>query len=301
MITDGGPVSGELAVPAALRSARFVPREQAGRREPQRVTPGAFRAAGLPVPEDPRQWNIYRLTDRRGYTWSPAIDAHVRRRGAELLGGSEFLCIDCDAPLAIDGSVWQDGFRRLSDIAAADGDLLDLSGCIPVRTPGHASHGPGWHLWYRADPDCPVKLGPLSRCPAIEIKSRATAPGTPGYTIRSEPDGPLALLPRWLSALAGPPRIITLENRRPGRGDAARRLEAVLDFLLCSGPGDGRNARLYWSACRLGELIAEGALESAAAEHALMRAAEENGHTAKHGEHQTHATILSGLRWGSAA
>jgi hypothetical protein len=41
----------EYVVPAVLRSARFVPRQAPGRREPARVTSGAFKAAGpLPVP-----------------------------------------------------------------------------------------------------------------------------------------------------------------------------------------------------------------------------------------------------------
>lgn len=265
------------------------------------MTAGAFSAAGLPVPEDPRQRNAYQLTGRRGYPWSPAIDAHVRRRGAELLGGSEFLCVDCDTSLAVDGSVWQDGLRRLADLAAGSGAVLDLSGCVAVRTPGNGTHGAGWHLWFRADPACPVRHGPLARCPLIEIKNRCTAPGSPGYVLRSVPDGPLDTLPEWLSALAGPPRPVISPGRQQARGDAARRLESVLDFLLSSRPGDGRNGRLYWAACRLAELIAEDVLEPAAAEHALMRAAEENGHTGKHGEHQTRATIESGLRRRSAA
>jgi hypothetical protein len=41
----------EYVVPAVLRSAMFVPRQAPGRREPARVTSGAFKAAGpLPVP-----------------------------------------------------------------------------------------------------------------------------------------------------------------------------------------------------------------------------------------------------------
>ena len=44
----------QCVVSAVLRGAMFVPRQAAGRREPARVTPGAFKAAGLPVPEHRR-------------------------------------------------------------------------------------------------------------------------------------------------------------------------------------------------------------------------------------------------------
>jgi hypothetical protein len=65
----------------------FVPGQAAGRPGPARVTAGAFRAAGLPVPGHPAQRNVYQLTGRRGLPWTPGLDAHIRRRGGELLGG----------------------------------------------------------------------------------------------------------------------------------------------------------------------------------------------------------------------
>jgi hypothetical protein len=288
------------AVPVVQREAWFVPREEAGQRWPLRVTPGAFTAAGLPVPKDPRQWNSYQLTQRRGYKWSPAIDEHVRRRGAELLGGDALLCVDCDTALAVDGTVWLDGMRRLADLASESGSVLDLSGCVTVRTPGRGSHGPGWHLWFRADPVRPVRLGALERCPLIELKNRCTAPGSPGYVVRSLPDGELSILPSWLADLAGPPRPGVIG--RTGRSDRTReRLEGVLSFLLEARPGDGRNGRLYWASCRYAEAVAAGELEPAVAERVLYRAAEENGHAAKHGAAQTRATIASGLRQAAVA
>lgn len=290
----------QFAVPEVLRSARFVPRQAPGRREPARVTRGAFTARGLPVPEDRRQWNSYQLSRRRGFQWSPPIDAHVQRRGAELIGGDQFVCVDCDTPLAVDGSIWMDGMRRLADLAAESGSVLDLAGCIPVRTPGHDSHAPGWHLWWRA-PDCPVRLGPLSRCPLIEIKNRCTAPASPGYPVRSVPDGELDALPGWLAKLAGAPRAIVTRGRGAGGRSAGERLEGVIEFLLEAGPGDRRNARLYWASCRLAEMVAAGWLDAVAAGQMLFRAAEENGHVAKHGAAATKATITSGMRTAVAA
>ena len=62
----------EYVVPAVLRGAMFVPRQAAGRREPARVAPAAFIAAGLPVPGHRAQRNVYQLTRRRGLPWTPA-------------------------------------------------------------------------------------------------------------------------------------------------------------------------------------------------------------------------------------
>ena len=93
-----------FVVPAVLRTARFVPRQAPGRRQPARVTPGAFRAAGLPVPENPAQQNAYQLSRRQGNPWSPGIDRHIGRRGGELLGCGEFILIDIDVPAAVDGT-----------------------------------------------------------------------------------------------------------------------------------------------------------------------------------------------------
>ena len=196
----------EYVVPTVLRGAMFVPRQAAGRREPARVTPGAFRAAGLPVPEHPAQRNVYQLTRRQGLPWTPGLDGHIRRRGGELLGHGELILVDIDTPAAADGTPMINALRWLSDRAVEAGGLLDLSASVSVRTPGHpdSGHLPGWHLWYRADPACPVHMGPLARCHAVELRTRGTCPGSPGYVVWSEPDH-LPVLPRWIADLAGPP------------------------------------------------------------------------------------------------
>src|SRR5215467_5100906 len=193
-------------VPAVLRGAKFVPWQAPGRREPTRVTAGAFTAAGLPVPEHRSQRNIYQLTRRQGLAWTPGLDGHIRRRGGELLGHGRLILVDIDFPAAADGRPLVDALRWLADRAVEAGGLLDLSATISVRTPGHPASGhlAGWHLWYRADPARPVHLGPLARCHAIELRTRGTCPGSPGYLVRSHPDE-LQALPPWLADLAGPP------------------------------------------------------------------------------------------------
>jgi hypothetical protein len=287
----------EYVVPAVLRGAMFVPRQAPGRREPARVSAGAFTAAGLPAPEHPAQRNVYQLTRRRGLPWTPGLDAQIRRRGGELLGHAELILVDIDTPAAVDGTPMVDALRWLSDRAVEAGGLLDLSATVSVRTPGHPARGhlPGWHLWYRADPGYPVRLGPLVRCRAVELRTRGTCPGSPGYVLWSEPGG-LPVLPRWIADLAGPPlvRVTSTVTGHGGAGTAAR-LHGIIGFLLAAQRGE-RNRLLFWASLRAGELVADGELDAGAAGQALTDAAAQIGLVREDGERAVAATIRSGFR-----
>ena len=285
-------------VRGAASSPQCPVRAQAGTRT-TRAGPGHCRSVPgcrPAVPEQPAQRNVYQLTQRQGLPWSPGVDAHIQRRGGELLGGSEFVALDCDTQLAVDGSVWIDGFRWLADAGAAMGQVLDLGAFLPVRTPGDPDrgHGPGWHLWCRADPDSPVRHGPLKRCTAVEIKNRCTCPGSPGYEIRPAPVE-LPVLPRWIAELAGPPPapVAAAAGRRSG-GSAWGRMHGVLGRLLAAEPGE-RNRLLFWASARAGELVAAGDLEASAAEKALKEAAADIGLTRDDGEQAVVATVRSGF------
>lgn len=283
----------QYAVPAVLRGAMFVPRQAPGRREPARVATGAFKAAGLPVPEHPAQRNVYQLTRRQGVSWTPGLDAHVRRRGGELLGHGKLILVDIDTPAAVDGAPMVNALRWLSDRAVEAGGLLDLAATVSVRTPGHpdSGHLPGWHLWYRADPACPVHMGPLPRCHAVELRGRGTCPGSPGYVTWSEPDQ-LPVLPRWIAGLAGPPpRPVT--STRTGHNSEAR-LHGILGRLAAARRGE-RNRLLFWASLRIGELVAEGYLDAAAAGRALTDAAAQAGLVREDGQRAVAATIRSGF------
>jgi hypothetical protein len=286
------------AVPLALRSARYVPRQAPGRREPLRVTASAFRARGLEVPEDHTRWNVYQLSERQGFPWSQQVDYHVHRRGAELLGRSEFLCIDLDQHLAVDGSVWLDGLRWLADTGIATGNLLDITTFVTVRTPGNPDrgHGRGWHLWCRADLDYPVRTGPLARCAAVEIKLRCTAPGSPGYEVRHAPSE-LPAIPRWIAELAGRPRPLAVVHGGTGRVGAwgRRRLETAISRLLEAGRGH-RNHRLYLAALSAGEIGAD----YDASVTTLMDVVARIGLIADDGDARCLATIRSGYDAGAA-
>src|SRR5262249_59372799 len=126
----------------ALRGARFVPWQAPGRREPARVSAGAFAAAGLPVPAYAGQRNIYQLTRRRGLVWSPGLDAQIRRRGGELLGHGTLILVDVDRPAAVDGRPLVDALRWLADRAGEAGGLLPLPAPGSVPPPAPPARGP---------------------------------------------------------------------------------------------------------------------------------------------------------------
>jgi hypothetical protein len=286
----------EFVVPAALRGATFVPWQAPGRREPARVSAGAFQAAGLPVPAHPGQRNIYQLTRRQGLPWSPSLDAQIRRRGGELLGHGDLILVDIDRPAGVDGRPLVDAVRWLADRAVQGGGLLDLSATVSVRTPGHAASGhlPGWHLWYRADPAHPAHLGPLARCHAIELRSRGTCPGSPRYPARSHPDD-LPVLPRWIAGLAGPPPApATATITGHGGAHAQARLQGIIGRLLVARRGE-RNRLLFWASLRAGELVADGDLDARTATEALTGAATQIGLAGEDGPRAVAATIRSGF------
>lgn len=287
----------EYVVPAVLRGAMFVPWQAPGRREPARVTAGAFKAAGLPVPEHRSQRNIYQLTRRQGLAWTPGLDGHIRRRGGELLGHGHLILVDIDSPAAADGRPLVNALRWLADRAVEARALLDLSATVSVRTPGHPASGhlPGWHLWYRADPHHPVHLGPLARCHAIELRTRGTCPGSPGYLIRAHPDE-LPVLPRWITALAGPPPVpATTTITGHGGAHAQARLQGLIRRLLAARRGE-RNQLLFWASLRVGELVADADLDARTATRALTGAATQIGLADEDGQRAVAATIRSGFQ-----
>lgn len=282
-----------LTVPEVLREAGFVPRKK-GTKRPAPVPESWFADVGLPVPDDPGQCNACQLTGREGFAWSPELDARVATHGAELRGHGALVLVDCDAERLVDGSPGIDGMRRLADLVTEGGGILDLSGAVRVRTPGNGDHGPGVHLWWRADPGYPVQYGTLNRCKLVEFLHRGTAPGSPGYPVQYVPRK-LAVIPRRVAKLAGPPREQQAPAGSSGGGSVYNRLAGIIDRLLQADHGE-RNRLLYWSAARLGEMVASGRLDAGKARRVLSDAAAEIGLRPA----EARDTIASGLSAGGA-
>jgi hypothetical protein len=71
-------------------------------------------------------------------------------------------------------------------------------------------------------------------------------------------------------------------------------------FVVEMAPPSTRDARLFWAACRFGEIVAEGLLNPPLAEQVLTSAAHFNGLVRDDGLAQVKATIASGLTTGLA-
>jgi hypothetical protein len=79
--------------------------------------------------------------------------------------------------------------------------------------------------------------------------------------------------------------------------DLRKRTAAIL-IIVEMAPRSTRNDRLFWAACRFGEIVAEGLLNTPLAEQVLTGAAHLNGLVRDDGLAQVRATIASGLRTG---
>src|SRR5207247_11335616 len=132
-----------------------------------------------------------------------------------------------------------------------------------------------WLVWYRADPVRPVRMGPLACCRAVELRTRGTCPGSPGYVVWAEPEQ-LPVIPRWLAGLAGPPPAPASTAAGHGGAPTWARLHGIIGFLLTAQRGE-RNRLLFWASLRAGELVADGDLDPATAATALTDAAAQIG------------------------
>jgi hypothetical protein len=182
-------------------------------------------------------------------------------------------------------------------------------GWLPA-TRRHRTRGGGWHLVFRYPPQGIRNFsGRAGRLPGIDILSDgkgALWPPSPGYEVidnRLMVECPARLV-ELLVAFGREDKGASLSRE----GDApvssggvqltrsvGQRTRYILDVVMNARAGDGRNARLYWAACRFAELVAEGLVRREAAETMLLSVAKYNGHVAKRGLAQTKATIRSGL------
>jgi hypothetical protein len=193
---------------------------------------------------------------------------------------------------------------------------------IPLTRTHQTPHG-GRHLLFRHAPGLRCSTDRIA--PGIEVKADGGSFVWHPAQFYPFTDAPVADWPTWLLELArakqhrhkvpfppidpegkGASQNIVGE-RSPIFRDAPSpygvqptrnlrlRTSHIMSVLQTAKPGDGRNAKLYWAACRFGELIAEGSVPREIAEFMLLGAARYNGHVAKHGADQTMATIRSGL------
>jgi Bifunctional DNA primase/polymerase, N-terminal len=182
---------------------------------------------------------------------------------------------------------------------------------LPTTRPHKTPRGL-WHLIYHHAIGLRCSNGKIA--PGIDIKADG------GYIIwwpaslgRVVCDGPVADFPVWLLSILGNQgdgcaRLGFKGNGGPNREHPApleptrnlpRRVDRILKVVETAHPGT-RNVRLFWAACRLAEIVAEGRLNPSVAERLLRSAAWMCKLTQTDGEGAVAATIRSGLKRGAS-
>jgi hypothetical protein len=159
----------------------------------------------------------------------------------------------------------------------------------------------GWHLYFAASADSPEirnSAGLLGPCVDVRasggyVVGAGSVIGGRAYELLDDQDP--APLPAWIARRLVPQQLSPVTQRGPGvSGDVPVRLVGLAEHVRSGPPGD-RNGRLFWAACRLGELAASGQAVDDAAE-LLVAAALDAG--LRGGEPEARRTIASGLRTG---
>lgn len=248
---------------------------------------------------------------RAGLSWPDAACADPRRvaaagwRPGENYGvaakPSGLVVVDLDRPkpgYALP-SAWRDepGIADGRDVLAA---LAERGGRPWPATFTVATPSGGWHLYFRAAPGRRIGNRPLG--PLIDIRGGGDSNG--GYVV-----GPGSVidgrryevidgrdpepLPGWIADLLDPPRPGAAAPRgAQAPPELYPRLRGLVRHVLEGTPGD-RNGRLYWAACRAGEMVAAREISRESAELVLVQAAVEAG--LRGGESEARRTVASGL------
>jgi hypothetical protein len=147
---------------------------------------------------------------------------------------------------------------------------------IPPTRVHHTRSG-GLHLLFR--PHSAVK------CYGGKIHPHVDTRGSGGYVIWWPAEGLevknpdlLAEVPEFIVEALAPKRsaVVGSSRRRLFPGADLRRVQSVVGFAAAA-PEGSRDTSTFWAACRLVEMIQEGAVEAGLAEALITEAAEQNG------------------------
>jgi hypothetical protein len=179
---------------------------------------------------------------------------------------SGLIVIDLDIGAAYDGITdWPD--------LCAGRDVPDT---CTIQTPRG-----GRHVYFEAPVGRKIPSTVKKIARGIDVRGDGgyvIVPPSPGYVVveRAAP----APLPAWLLGVLdppapppGPPRFIRAKLAPASQTEAAeRRFDAILSVVENAHEGTRHN-RLYWAACRAGEMVRAGELDEDATARALVRAA----------------------------
>jgi len=262
----------------------------------------------------------YRVFPCRPGDKRPAIDqweqratsnpGHVRQawteryRGANIglaCGPSRLVVVDLDTHGTLPPD-WS-GLGGLVDGRDVLAQLCEWAGQPWPSTRLTVTPSGGWHLWFTAPEGPELRntaglLGPMidTRAAGGYIVAPPSTIGGCRYELAD--DQPPAPLPAWLhrALLPAPPpprRAARPAGQPTGPNEA--RIRGLADHVRDGQPGD-RNGRLYWAACRLGEMTLLGEADRDDAE-LLIQAALDAG--LRGGDHEARQTVRSGFERGA--
>src|SRR5271169_4342688 len=213
---------------------------------------------------------------------------------AQLADGPWNLGVACKQSLLL--GVDEDRPGAFADFAASIGQVVE-----PTFTVTTAK---GCHYYYRQAEGAPLGNG-RGRLAGHGIDIRGGGAGNGGYlvgpgsvhqtgVIYTPVDSamPIQPVPGWLAEVLRPaqPAEPARTTSHPASTFAA--LRGLVRVVLDATPERDRNTRLFWSACRAGELVSAGRVDEVTATGLLVDAATRTGLP----EAEARRTIASGLR-----
>jgi hypothetical protein len=262
----------------------------------------------------------YRVFPCKPLDKRPAVDkweqratcnpAHVRdawanrHRGANIglaCGPSRLVVVDLDTHGTLPAD-WSE-IEGLHDGRDVLTQLCEWAGQPWPDTRCTLTPSGGWHLWFRAPDDAELRNTAGRLGPMVDTRAAGGYIVVPPSIVGGQPyqwvsDRAPIELPGWLQrALTPAPRPAARPAQRGGQptGPNEARLRGIVEHVRGGQPGD-RNARTYWAACRLGEMVMAGEADQADAE-SLVQAALDAG--LRGGETEARQTVRSGFQRGA--
>jgi hypothetical protein len=162
----------------------------------------------------------------------------------------------------------------------------------------------GRHYYYRQAEGAPIGNG-RGKLAGHDIDIRGGGAGLGGYVVGPgsvhqtgvvytpvDSTMPIQPVPGWLAEVLSPGRPPEPARRTPRPASTFGALRGLVRIVLDATPERDRNTRLYWSACRAGELVSAGQVDKVTATSLLVDAATRTGLP----ETEARRTIASGLR-----
>ena len=230
--------------------------------------------------------------------WSRLATLSPRLIGAQLAGGPWNIGIACkqSSLLVVD----EDRPGAFAEFAISIGQVVEPTFAVDTAK--------GRHYYYRQDDGAPLGNG-RGQLAGRGIDVRGGGAGLGGYVVGPasvhkrgviytpvDSSAPITPVPGWLAGVLRPAPAPEPAHgaRRPMSTFAA--LRGLVSVILDATPERDRNTRLYWSACRTGELVSAGRIDEPTATNVLVDAAMRTGLP----EAEARRTIASGLRAGAA-